>query len=124
MPGFRNQRIAELIRHELADLVRGQVDEARTALVTITGVVLSPDLRNARVHVSIFPESADREGILSAIQRRRGRLKGDLGRALRLKTIPELDFRLDTSAEETARIEQLLEETGISSIDDDGDPES
>jgi ribosome-binding factor A len=108
MPGFRNQRLSELIRHELAGLVRDGVDEARTALVTITGVTLSADYRRAKVHVSIFPEAADREGIIAALHRRRGRLKGSLGRALRIRHIPDLEFVLDRSAERSARIDELL----------------
>ena len=112
MSEFRNQRVSELIRHELADLVRDDVDEVRTALVTITGVALSADMRRARVSVSVFPESADRDGIIAALHRRRGRLKKDLGRALRLRHIPDLEFSLDRSAERSARIEELLRESG------------
>ena len=112
MPGFRNQRLSELIRHELAGLIRDDVDEARTALVTITGVTLSADFRRAKVHVSIFPEGADRDGIIAALHRRRGRLKGDLGRAIRIRHIPDLEFALDRSAEQSARIDELLRESG------------
>lgn len=108
MPSSRIQRVSGLIRTELAGLLGHDVDEARQALVTITDVALTPDMRLARVYVSIFPESADAEGILSALTRRRGRLKGDLGRRLRLRHIPDLEFRLDDTARRTRRIEEIL----------------
>lgn len=108
MPSSRIERVAGLIRDELAGLLGRDVDEVRQALVTITGVALTPDMRLARVYVSIFPDSADSEGILSALSRRRGRLKGDLGRRLRLRHIPDLEFRLDDTARRSKRIEELL----------------
>jgi len=108
MPSIRLSKVADLIRDELSNLVREEVDESRQALVTITSVSLSPDMRHARVFVSIFPETVDRPAILAALQRGRGRLKGHLGRTLRLRHVPDLDFRLDTSAEQGERIERLL----------------
>jgi len=110
MSGFRAEKVAGLIRDELAALMRHDVDEVRNALVTITGVELTADLQHARVFVSIFPESADRQKIVDALQRSRGKLKSRMGRGLRLKRIPDLEFRLDTSAERSARIEELLSE--------------
>jgi ribosome-binding factor A len=119
MSGNRIQRVAELIRDELAGLLGRDVDEARQALVTITEVALSGDMRAARVFVSVFPDSADSEEILKALRRRRGRLKKDLGRALRLRHIPDLDFRLDETARRSERIHQLLEEDGPHPEDED-----
>jgi ribosome-binding factor A len=108
MSTIRIQKVADLIRDELAAAVRDEVDEARRALVTITSVTLSPDLRLARVHVSVFPESADRDGILAAMRRAAGRLRRRLGRSVRLRRVPDLEFRLDTTAERSERIERLL----------------
>jgi ribosome-binding factor A len=112
MSGFRHQEVADLIRDELAGMIPRAVDEARTAMVTITQVELTADLRLARVYVSVFPEGADREKILEALQQGRGRLKRDLGRAVRLRHVPDLEFRLDTSAERSARIDELLRGDG------------
>jgi ribosome-binding factor A len=112
MSSVRIQKVAELIRHELSEILRDDVDEVRQALVTITSVWLSADMRLARVHVSIFPDSANRTGILAALRRGRGRLKRDLGRALRLRHVPDLEFKLDTSLEQGARIEELLKADG------------
>ncbi len=110
MPSIRLQKVADLIRDEMARLVPEEVAETHEALVTITAVSLSADMRLARVHVSIFPDSASRREILAALIRSRGRLKRLLGRSLRLRHVPDLDFRLDTSAEQGERIERLLRE--------------
>jgi ribosome-binding factor A len=108
MPSVRLQKVADLIRDELARMLIQEVAETRQALVTVTGVALTADMRLARVHVSIFPEAAPRDQILSALQRHAGRLRHELGKVIRLRVTPDLEFRLDTSAEKGDRIEQLL----------------
>jgi ribosome-binding factor A len=123
MASIRLQKVADLIRDELSALLSRDVDQARTALVTITAVSLTPDMSLARVFVSIFPESADRERILTALGRRRGRLRRDLGRCLRLRRIPDLEFHLDTSAERGERIERLLMSDGARGEAGEGPPE-
>lgn len=108
MTGNRIHRVAELIRDDLAARLAHDVAETRTALVTITEVRLTPDMRQARVYVSVFPDTADRESILAALDRRRGRLKRDMGRALRIRHVPDLEFRLDDTARRSQRIDDLL----------------
>jgi ribosome-binding factor A len=111
MPSIRLQKVADQIRDVLAESIRENVSETRTALVTVTSVTLSPDMRLARVHVSIFPETADRAAIISALKRQAGRLRRELGHALRLRHVPDLDFKLDTSAEQAEKIERLIRES-------------
>jgi ribosome-binding factor A len=111
MPSIRLQKVADLIRDELAKSIRETVSEARKALVTVTSVTLTPDMRLARVHVSIFPETALRADIIAALTSHAGRLRRDLGRALRLRHVPDLEFRLDTSAEQAEKIERLIRDS-------------
>jgi len=111
MPSIRLQRVSDLIRDELAGMIRDTVPESRQALVTVTSVSLTPDMRLARVHVSIFPETSPRADILAALKRQAGRFKRDLGRSIRLRHVPDLEFRLDTSAEQAERIERLIRES-------------
>lgn len=108
MSSIRIQKVAGLIRDELAARLPDEVDEARRALVTVTSVSLTGDMRLARVLVSIFPASADRTAILAALNRARGRLRRDLGRRLRLRVVPEFQFRLDDSAEQREKIDRIL----------------
>jgi ribosome-binding factor A len=108
MSSIRIQKVGDLIRDELAARLPDEVDEARQALVTVTSVSLTADMRLARVLVSIFPASADRTAILAALNRARGRLRRDLGKRLRLRVVPELQFKLDDSAEQRDKIDRIL----------------
>ncbi len=117
----RVRKVADLIRDELAQILARGFEEARGALVTIAEVVLTADMSLARVHVSIYPDSADVSSILEALERRRGRLRRDLGRTLRLRRVPDLDFRLDDTARRSQRIEEILRATPPKDAPEDGD---
>ena len=113
MARIRVSKVADQIRDELARLLPHEVAETHQALVTVTAVTLSADMRHAHVHVSIFPETAPRKEIFEAMDRARGRLKGRLGRELRLRHVPDIVFRLDSTAEKGERIERLLREAAL-----------
>ncbi len=117
----RVRKVADLIRDELARILARGFEEARGSLVTISEVVLTSDMSLARVHVSIFPDSADVSSILEALEHRRGRLRRDLGKALRLRRVPDLDFRLDETARRSQRIEEILRSSPPMNTPDDED---
>ncbi|HZE88394.1 MAG TPA: ribosome-binding factor A, partial [Verrucomicrobiae bacterium] len=71
---------------------------------------LTPDMRMARVHVSIFPEGAPRAEVLDALTKSAGRIRREVGRGVRLRRVPEIEFHLDTTAEKAERIERLIRE--------------
>ncbi len=103
----RAERVAAAIREEIASyLAAGARDPRITGLVTVTGVDITPDLRRARVYVSIL--GGDAEATVAALNHLGNRIRGDIGRALRLRLAPELDFRLDDTPARASRIESLL----------------
>lgn len=106
----RPDRVAEGIREEIATFLQteGLGDPRLTGLVTVTGVESSRDLRSARVFVSYLGADEEREYVLEALDGLTPRLRGHVGRALRLRIAPELHFRLDESVARAARIETLL----------------
>jgi len=106
MTTSRNQRVADLIRHELARILREQVRDPHVGFVTVTGVELSPDLRHAKVFVSIL--DSDQERTLSALHRATPYIRGALGRGARLRFTPALNFIADRTAATGARVEELL----------------
>lgn len=107
--GRRPERVAEAIREEIATfLAEGVKDPRVTGLVTVTGVDVTRDLRQARVFVSIMGSDAERGSTLEGLASVAGHLRGRLGRALRLRVAPEIDFQLDRSIASAARIETLL----------------
>lgn len=105
----RSDRVAVLIRAELADLLVHHVKDPRVRLASITTVALSADLQHARVGVSVLGDDDERERTIEVLQHARGFLRSQLARRLRLRITPELLFELDRGAEHSQRIEQLLE---------------
>lgn len=103
----RRERIADAIQEALAEILR-RVKDPRVGMVGVTGVELSPDLRHAKVRISVIGDDAARQRAMEGLERARGFIRSELGRAVRLRHVPELDFRLDESAAYSVRIAQLL----------------
>jgi len=104
----RTERINDLVRAELSDLVRRKMKDPRAATVSITSVSVSPDLSHAAIAVSVL-SPADERPALAGLRRAAGFLRGELGRRLHLKKTPELTFEVDRSVEASNRLEQLLD---------------
>jgi ribosome-binding factor A len=108
----RLARVNRLIQMTLAELVP-EVRDPRVsapALLSVTGVRTSPDLRHAKVYLSIAGRSEVQEAALAGLQRASGFLRGELGRRVQLRYLPELHFELDATIESAARIEGILHE--------------
>ena len=105
----RPDRVAEAIREEVATFLADGVKDPRvTGLVTVTGVDVTRDLRRARVFVSVLSSDAERAATLEGLNHVAGHLRAHVGRALRLRLAPEIEFRLDDTIAKAARIENLL----------------
>lgn len=109
-PSQRQLRVAELIRHKLADMLsRGEVhdDVLAAHVITIPEVRLSADLRLATIYVMPLG-GEDREAVLAALDRNKRFIRGELSHELNLKFAPEIRFRFDETFEEVNRIDALL----------------
>ena len=105
----RPDRVAEAIRREEATFLADKVKDPRiTGLVTVTGVDVTRDLRHATVFVSIMGSDEEKKATAAGLASLAGHLRAILGRALRLRLAPEIEFRLDASVARAARIESLL----------------
>jgi ribosome-binding factor A len=127
MPGDsrRPDRVAEAIREAVAMfLTEGVKDPRVTGLVTVTGVDVTRDLRHARVHVSILGTEVEKKATMEGLASVAGHLRAKLGRTLRLRVTPELDFRYDDSIAHAARIDSLLEQIRADVPGKDADPET
>lgn len=89
-------------------LAEGVKDPRVVGLVTVTGVDVTRDLRNAKVYVSILGSDSERAATLDGLASLAGHLRSRIGRALRLRLAPEVSFKLDESVARAARIESLL----------------
>jgi len=91
--------------------------------VTVTGVDITPDLRHARIWVSVLGSDSEKEATFDGLRSIAGHLRSRVGRALRLRLAPEIEFRLDESVQRAARIESLLAgiKTERDNASDDGE---
>lgn len=104
----RTERLSDLVRDEISRLLLREIKDPRIGFVTITGVAVSPDLRHARVFVSVLGEEATREASLLALRSASGFIQRALFRNLRLKHSPAVTFHFDDSMERGERIERVL----------------
>ena len=108
-PGRRPQRVAEAIREIVAPfLQRGVRDPRITGLVTVTTVHVTPDLQRAVVGVAIHGEEAERQRTLEGLTSAAGAVRREVGRQLRLRTVPEIHFEIDRGVDHASRIEAVL----------------
>jgi ribosome-binding factor A len=103
------RRVNEAVRQVLSEAV-GELKDPRIGFVTVTGVETSPDLRSARVYVSVFGSEEARAKSLAGLQAAHGVLQARLGRELRMKRTPRLAFEYDPSVERGVRMTQLIDE--------------
>ncbi len=106
----RMERVDELLRQEIGDLLAKELADPRIGFVTITDVETSPDLRHAKVWISVIGGRSDRVESVRALQASMGFVRHELGKRLRIKRIPALHIELDDSAERGTRVLHLLQE--------------
>ena len=116
MSSGRMRRVDEAIRAVLSDAIASELKDPRVGFVTVTSVKTSPDLRHARVYVSILGDDAEREGSLDGLRSAHGFLQRRVGQQLTLKHTPAITFHYDDSVDHGMRITELLSE-----IDADAD---
>lgn len=110
--GHRHERIAEEIRHEVSTMLAGELKDPRLAgLVTVTEVRVSPDLKQARVYVSVMGTQAEQASTLRGLTAAAGYVRHELTERLQMRRGPEVHFVLDHSEEYSQRIEELLRQT-------------
>ena len=106
----RSSRVAEQVQRELAELIRLELKDPRVGLITLTGVELTPDYAHAKVFYTTLAETAARQDIDVGLRRASGFLRRELGRRIRIHTLPELHFVFDESVERGDRLSRLIDE--------------
>lgn len=107
--GRRAERLAEEIREQVARMIASDLKDPRLGFVTVTRVELAHDLGHARVHVGVLGGEAERKKSLAALEQASGFVRRELGRRLRIRHTPEIDFRYDKGLDATDRVARLLE---------------
>ena len=104
------RRVNEALREVLSARIARGLKDPRIGFVTVTAVDTSPDLRHARVYVSVLGDETEREDSLAGLASSHGFLQAEIARQLRMKRTPTLQFEHDESIDRGFRIAKLLEE--------------
>ncbi len=107
----RSRRVGEQIQRSLAQLIHDEVKDPGVGMVTLTAVELSPDLAHARVFFTALVDDATAQcASEAALQRAAGFLRRELGRLVKLRVVPDLQFVYDRSVERGRRLSALIDE--------------
>jgi ribosome-binding factor A len=106
----RMRRVNELMREVIGTAIATELEDPRIGFVTVTSVETSPDLRTARVYVSVLGAESEREQTLAGLRSSHGVLQAAVARETRIKRTPTLTFHYDETPERGMRISQLLQD--------------
>ena len=103
----RMEKVQKLARQVLGEAIQ-DLKDPRVGFATVTAVRITPDLRQARVWVSVFGSEEEQKITMEGLKSATPHLRGELGRQVRMKYLPELTFELDTGAQEAEHLEEIL----------------
>jgi len=106
-PYKRSKRVGDLLREEISDIIMRRVKDPRVGFVTVTSVKVTEDLRMARVYISVLHKEETSQTI-NALTSASGFIRAELGKRLRIKILPKIEFLEDDSIEYGTRIDQLI----------------
>jgi len=104
----RPERVAQMVQELLGQLFARGMRDPRIGLVTITGVKMSPDLREARVYWTVHGDAGQRKQTAKGLENARGFLRREIGSEIKLRVTPDLHFTYDEAIDRGERIEQLI----------------
>ncbi|MBN1289925.1 MAG: 30S ribosome-binding factor RbfA [Actinobacteria bacterium] len=107
----RIDRVEEACKEELSELLQKEVKDPRVGFVTITRVKVSADLRHAKVYVSVLGEEDEAEQSLEGLNSARGFLKTRLGKHLRLKNLPDIEFVRERVSEDVIHLTEIMKKS-------------
>ncbi|MGD9495106.1 MAG: 30S ribosome-binding factor RbfA [Armatimonadota bacterium] len=110
MTSHRMQSVGRELQEQIAEILRTEIDDPLIGFATITDVEMSPDLKHARVYVSVLGDEQHKRDTMRGIRRAGKFIRGQIAERMELRYVPELRFELDETAERAQRIEQLLRE--------------
>jgi ribosome-binding factor A len=116
---IKQNRMADRVRQILSELLLREVSDPRLQGVTVTEVMLDPELMFADVYVNALGDESREKNVLTALKRANGFLRREVGKRVRLHNTPELHFHWDATLERGERLNQLLSSLQIPDPDED-----
>lgn len=108
MSASRAERMAQVIKSETSDIIQRGLKDPRIGFASITDVVVSHDLRHAKIFVSVLGDDEAKRRTMEGLTRARGHIRSELGARLAVRFVPEIHIRLDESIERGVRISSLV----------------
>jgi len=105
----RRRQIGGLIQQEFSDLLERELRDPRLGFATVTEVKVSADLKRAEIYVSVMGDEEARQSTMTALERAEGFIRRELASRLKLRYMPQIEFRSDQTLERAARLEALIE---------------
>lgn len=113
MSTIRRERLEEQLVRELTDIFRNRLKDPRRDGVSVIRVDLTQDLRFARVHISVFGDAGAKKEAMKMLDKAAPFIRGELGRRLHIRYVPEIRFQPDESLEASQRVMKILDELEI-----------
>jgi ribosome-binding factor A len=107
---YRSHRLAEELKNEISAVIAQELHDPRVGFATVTEVKVSPDLRHARILISVFGSTEEKKRTLDVLTSATGFIRKQIGSRIRLRHTPELIFAYDESVERGDRTVQLIDE--------------
>ncbi|MCL5292535.1 MAG: 30S ribosome-binding factor RbfA [Actinobacteria bacterium] len=104
----RTQKVAENIREKVSEIIQREIKDPRVGFVTVTGAEVTPDLREAKIFVTVLGDVKRRREAIEGLTSAAGFIRGELGKHMRTKYTPHLTFLYDESVDKGMRIERLI----------------
>lgn len=108
MSASRAERLAEVIKVEASDIIQRDLQDPRIGFASITDVVVSHDLRHAKIFVSVLGDDEAKQRTMEGLQRAQGHIRSELGARLSVRFVPQIHIHLDESIERGVRISSLV----------------
>jgi len=107
LPYKRSERVGDLLKEEIAEIVMRKVKDPRIGFLTITSVKVTDDLRIARIYITVLNKEEE-EKTLKGLDSAKGFIRSELAKRLRIKILPKLEFYKDDTLEYGTRIDEIL----------------
>lgn len=114
MSSRRMLKVNELIHEEISDILQKKIKDPRVGFVTVSDVIVSDDLRYAKVFITVYGSEEQKSQSLVGLAQARGFVRRELGKRIRLRYTPEIIFKFDDTLERSTRIMELLKEIDAS----------
>jgi len=106
----RAARVKEAMKKEISDILQREIKDPGIGFVTLTDVEVSKDLRYVNVYVSVYGSQESKTESMEALERAKGFIRTEIGKRIRLRHTPEINFHFDDSMERSERIFRILKE--------------